>query len=148
VNGASAVVGAQSIVITLTQTGYTLGFALGGARAASAASSGDAANDLLGDVTDVLGGITDGALPDGLGFGDVAGFDNPAFSEIDNGSSNGPTLDVTPTAAATGRPLSHAAMVLGALAALLVGAGLRRLNTAVLADPIGGLACKLPGDDE
>jgi hypothetical protein len=149
VKGASAVVGAQSIVITLTQNGYTLGFALGGARAASVASGGDAAGDLLSGGTDVLGDVTDVSVPDGLGFGDLGGLDNSALGAAggsDTGSA-GPTLDnVTPAAAATGKPLSHTAIVLGALAALLLGFGLRHLNTAVLTDPTAALACKIPGE--
>jgi hypothetical protein len=39
-------------------------------------------------------------------------------------------------------------MVFGALAALLLGAGLRRLNAAVLADPVAGLPCKIPGEGD
>jgi hypothetical protein len=146
-NGASAVVGAQSIVITLTQRGYTLGFALGGARASSVASGGDAVSDLLEPVTDVLDDVGDIALPEDLGFSDLGDLGNPAFGSTDD-AGGGPTLDVTPAAAATGRPLSQSAMVLGVLAALLLGVGLRRLNTAVLADPIAGLACKIPGEDD
>ena len=147
--GASSVAGAQSIVITLTQNGYTLGFALGGARAASVASGGDAVDDLLSGPTDVLGDLSDSALPTGLGAGDLGGFDSPVFSASDNGGSgaSGPTLDATPTVAtAAGRPLSHAAMFFGALAALLLGVGMRRLNAAVLADPTAAIACKLPGE--
>jgi hypothetical protein len=152
--GASAVVGAQSLVITLTQNGYTLGFAFGGARAASVASGGDAVDDLLTGGTDVLGDVTDIPVPDGLGFGDLGGLSglgDAAFGKTggDNRASGaGPTLDVTPAVAATGRPLSHTAMVLGALAALLLGVGLRRLNTAVLADPTAAMACKMPGEGE
>jgi hypothetical protein len=147
--GASGVVGAQSIVITLTQNGYTLGFALGGARAASVASGGDAVDDLLGG-SDVLGDFTDSALPDNnLGFGDLGGLDNPAFGTTGGGSDMGPNLDTTATvAAAAGRPLSHAAMVLGTIAALLLGVGMRRLNAAVLADPTAAIACDLPGEDD
>jgi hypothetical protein len=145
-------VGAQSLVITLTQNGYTLGFAFGGARAASVASGGDAVDDLLDGGTDVLGDVSDIAVPDGLGFDDLGGLGADGFNGLTstgNGDGGaGPTLDVTPVAAAaTGRPLSRAAVILGALAALLFGFGLRRLNTTVLADPPGGLACKLPGDE-
>jgi hypothetical protein len=149
-NGASAVEGASSLIITLTQNGYTLGFALGGARAASVASSGDdALDELLGGGTDVLDDFTDGALPDGLGFGDLGDVSTPSFDGSDTGSNNGgPGLELEPALAATGRPLSRAAMVLGAIAALLLGMGLRRLNTAVLADPTAALACKLPGGEE
>jgi hypothetical protein len=149
--GASAVLGANSLVVTLTQQGYTLGFTLGGARAASVASSEDALDDLLGDVgTDVLGDNFSGdALTGDLGFGDLGDVGGGAVDlGGDTGSGNGPSVDLAPTtAAAKGRPLSQAAMVLGALAAFLVGVGLRRLNTAVLADPNAAIACRLPGDN-
>jgi hypothetical protein len=148
VKGASAVVGAQSIVITLTQNGYTLGFALGGARAASVASTGDAlgdiidvGSDVLGDATGVIGGDTSG----GLGLGDLGGFGDVVTNTGGGGSrGTGESVDLSPmAAAASGKPLSRAAIVLGALAALLIGAGMRRLNTAVLADQT--VACTLPG---
>jgi hypothetical protein len=38
-------------------------------------------------------------------------------------------------------------MVLGVLAALFFAVGMRRLNTAVLADPTATIACTLPGED-
>ncbi len=149
--GASAILGANSLVITLTQNGFTVGFTVGGARAASVASSEDALDDLLDVDTDVLGDdFGDDSFTGDLGFGDLGGLDDGAVDlGGDGGSSNGPTVDLTPTAAAaTGRGLSRTAIILGALAAFLVGIGLRRLNTAVLADPNAAIACKLPGYDE
>jgi hypothetical protein len=137
-------------VITLTQNGYTLGFALGGARASSVASGGDAVGDLFDVGSGVAGDVTDVALPDGLGVGDLGGLggvDGLSSGETRD-SGAGPTISLTPTtaAAATGRPLSAAAIVLAVLGALLVGAGLRRLNTAVLAEP--AVICTLPGADQ
>jgi hypothetical protein len=146
--GASAVVGANSLIITLTQNGFTLGFTLGGARAASVASSEDVLDDLLDVDTDVLGDDFSGDLTGDLGFGDLGGLtDGSVGVGDDTETSDGSGIDLTPAAAATGRPLSRSAMVLGALAAFLVGIGLRRLNTAVLADPTMAMACKLPGQD-
>lgn len=147
-NGAAAVVGAQSIVITLTQRGYTLGFALGGARAASVASGGDVVDDLLGSPGDVLDDVADSVLSDdGLGFGDLGGFDDGAFGAVGGGvGGDGPAVELTPqTVAVTGRPLSQAAGIFGVLAAVLIGFGLRRLNTAVFATG-GAAACVMPGD--
>lgn len=147
--GASAVVGAQSVVITMTQNGFTLGFALGGARASSVASGGDAVEDLLDAGTDVLDDFTDVEAPDGLGFGDLGGLDStPVFGSTGDDAVAGPSLDVTPAAAVTGRGLSRGALVMGALAALLFAFGLRRLNTAVFGDASAAMACTLPGEYE
>ena len=145
IEGPSAVVGANSLVITLSQSGYTLGFTLGGARAAAVASNGS--DDFTsGDDSDFTGGTDTGGLGGDFSSGDFGG-----FGDTGTGSSpavRNPAVDITPAVARVpGHPLSHAAMFFGVLAALLVAVGMRRLNTAVLADPTAGVACTLPGED-
>jgi hypothetical protein len=147
ISGAGAVLGANSLVITITQNGYTVGFTVGGARATSNASVGgatdeepllDSGDDLLG--TDVLG--SDDSFGD-FGLGDLGAGDGSG-----NPVKRGSAVDITPTvAAASGKPLTPAAVLLGLAAALFLAVGMRRLNTAVLADPTAGIACTLPGED-
>jgi hypothetical protein len=152
-NGAAAIVGANSLVITVTQNGYTIGYALGGARAASVASAGsggdddgpttDLGDDLLGGGTDVLGG-------DSSFVGDLGGLGDLSSGSTDGSvTTPGGAVDLTPvtTASASGVPLSVGTVLLGLAAALFFAVGMRRLNTAVLADPTAGIACTLPGDD-
>lgn len=149
IKGASAVEGANSLVITFTQNGYTLGYVLGGARAASAASSSDdAVGDLIGATgTDVLGDTTglDYALTGGPDLTGLGGLGSVTGSGT---RTPGPAVELpTEAAVATGKPLSPAAVILGVLAALLVAVGMRRLNTAALADPTATIACTLPGEE-
>ncbi|MBA2607315.1 MAG: hypothetical protein H0U92_00060 [Actinobacteria bacterium] len=150
INGPAAVVGANSLVITLTQNGYTLGYALGGARAASVASAGGGDDN---EVTTDLGGDLLGG-GDVLGGGDSFGDDLGALGDAGSGSvdgasaSPGAPVEIVPAVAtANGKGLPIATVVLGVLAALLLAVGMRRLNTAVLADPTAGIACTLPGED-
>ncbi|HVV35935.1 MAG TPA: hypothetical protein VHC63_04970 [Acidimicrobiales bacterium] len=149
INGAAAVLSANSLIITVTQQGYSVGFVLGGARAASAASSSD---DAVGDL---VGGADTGVLGDNsnLDYALTGGPDLTALGGLGDTSGGGrrtpgPAVSLpTTAAAATGKPVSAAALVLGALAALLLAVGMRRLNTAVLADPTAEIACTLPGED-
>ena len=151
IKGASAVVGANSVVITMTQQGYTLGLTLGGARATAVASGGD--ESIIGDVgdgvggTDVLGGTDVGGFDGLTGGSDFGGLGTVPDASGSGGGGRGPTVDLAPTtAAATGKPLPLAAVLLGALGALMVGVGMRRLLTAVVADPSAEIACTLPGE--
>ncbi len=149
ITGPSAVLGANSLVITITQNGYTVGYALGGARATAVGSVGipdedlgDSGDDFVGD-TGVLGG-DDSFLGDLGDLGDLG-------SGAGDGSSVAPgsAVEIVPAvAAAKGTGLPVATVVLGVLAALFLAAGMRRLNTAVLADPTAGIACTLPGEDD
>ncbi|MEY2397623.1 MAG: hypothetical protein QOJ00_797 [Actinomycetota bacterium] len=154
ITGAGAVVGANSLVITVTQKGYTVGYTIGGARAASVASAGGGGGDEVsgdtGGAGDLLGGT------DLSGDGTSLTGDLGALGDLGSGSTGGDgssvvpgaPLALTPTAAAaSGRPLTPAAVLLGVVAALLFAVGMRRLNTAVLADPTAGIACTLPGED-
>jgi hypothetical protein len=154
ITGAGAVVGANSLVITVTQKGYTVGYTIGGARAASVASVGGGGGDEVsgdtGGAGDLLGGT------DLSGDGTSLTGDLGALGDLGSGSTGGDgssvvpgaPLALTPTAAAaSGRPLTPAAVLLGVVAALLFAVGMRRLNTAVLADPTAGIACTLPGED-
>jgi len=145
-NGPSAVVGANSLVITITQEGYTVGFTLGGARAAAVGSIGSGDDETTSDVVDdLLGGS------DILGGGDFGGFDG--LGDLGAGSTGnpierGPAVEIVPAvAAARGTGLPASAVILGVAAALFLAVGMRRLNTAVLADPTAGIACTLPGED-
>ena len=150
ITGASAVMGANSLVITFTQNGYTVGLNVGGARATAVASGGD--EDLLGDTggagagSDVLGDSSDGfdALTGGSDFTDLGA----APAGNNNAGGKGPSVDIAPeNLIATGKPLPRAALVLGVLAALLLSVGMRRLFTGVIDDPTATIACKLPGGD-
>ncbi|MEY2419919.1 MAG: hypothetical protein QOG90_2599 [Actinomycetota bacterium] len=151
ITGAGAVVGANSVVITLTQNGYTLGLVLGGARATAVASGGD--EEILGDVgggtgAEVLGDSSGGGF-DGLtgGGSDLSGLGTLPNND-GNGGGRGPAVDLTPkTVAATGKPVSRAALILGVLATLLLSVGMRRLFTSVIADPTATIACTLPGEE-
>lgn len=149
-SGPSAVLGANSLVITLTQNGYTLGYTLGGARAASVASAGTGGTETSpGDsVGDLLAG-SDVVGNESFSTGELSGFGDLDSASGGGGPSvvPGTSVDLVPTAAAsTGRPLTPAAVLLGVAAALFFAVGMRRLNTAVLADPTAGIACTLPGE--
>jgi hypothetical protein len=150
ISGASAVVGAMSVIVTLTQNGYTLGLVLGGAHAASAASSGD--SDILGDVggtagTDVLGDSAVGGF-DGLTGGSDLSALGAGGSNTTGNRGHGPTVNLAPTTAATtGKPLPRAAVIFGLFAALLLSVGMRRLFGAVIEDPTATIACTLPGEN-
>jgi hypothetical protein len=160
VKGGSAQVTAGSLVISwATGAGNpTFIWSIGGAQASVAAAP--ASDEPVASLTDDtvsssggsgLGSLSDtsaaGVSPGGLGVATgEAGSGSPLVAQGTTGATDGEKRSFTP-AAFTGHPTRIGWVVLGLLAALLAGLGLRRLTDDLLADR-AVTACPLQEEQE
>ena len=144
VKGASGLVTAGSLIITQKSDSGVTGYIFGGSQAnvTAAPGSGDLLTDLLGDTGSVTGGTVGSGSLSGVSSvspsSPVGGAGKPRVGQVALGGAQ--------NASTSGTPLKFGTVLLAALAALLLSAGMRRLSEGVLAERAAATTCSLKVD--
>jgi hypothetical protein len=143
ISGAAAKVTAGSLIITQKSDSGVTGYIFGGSQASVTAAPGS------GDLLSGLGGDEFSGGTDGVGSGSLSDVGGVSPSGPSSGApgGNGPVaIGPIKNASSGGKPVRPGAVVLGALAAVFLAVGMRRLSDDVLTERAAATSCSLEAD--
>ena len=144
VKGATGTVTAGSLIITQKSDSGVTGYIFGGSQANVTAAPGS--GDLLTDFSDT-GSTDSGSVGSGslTGVGSVSPT-GPAAGGAGKPATGQVALGGAQNASTSGKPIKAGSVVLAAIAAVLLAAGMRRLSDDVLAERAAATTCSLEAD--